>query len=301
MPRARQGDRDPGWQTAAGSRPRFQPCRREAGCGQVRPIRTAIRAGDPSRPSQVLRHFKTGSRLRRHVLAVLHRSPDLRHRAVDRDHVGRRAGDVESALGPVPAGHAADGASQLHLSRRQRRGGGRDGGRAHRAAGQRRGADALHGVVVGQRRLLQSLGDLRAGDGPEPGPGVGAEPGEPGLADAPGRHQADRRDDAEAGARHPHVRQRRLAPRPLRPALPEQLRADVHPRRAAPPAGDQRHLHRRPARLQHADLGRSGQARRAEPHGRRRGGRACGSRTRRWPAGRSAGSRCRGGRRRRSP
>ena len=93
----------------------------------------------------------------------------------------------ESALGPVSAGHAADGASQLHVSRRQRRGGGRDRGRAHRAAGQRRGADAVHGVVVGQRRLLQSLGDLRAGDGPEPGPGVGAEPGESGLADAAGR------------------------------------------------------------------------------------------------------------------
>ena len=106
---------------------------------------------------------------------------------------------------------------------------------------------------------------------------LGAEPREPGLADAAGRHQADRRDDAETGARHPHVRQRRLAPRPLRPALPEQLRADVLPRRAAPPAGDQRHLHRRPARLQHADLGRPGQARRAEPHGRRRGGRAAGA------------------------
>ena len=36
-------------------------------------------------------------------------------------------------------------------------------------------------------------------------------------------------------------------------------------------AGHQRHLHQRPARLQHADLGRSGEARLAEPDGRRRG------------------------------
>ncbi len=59
--------------------------------------------------------------------------------------------------------------------------------------------------------------------------------------------------------------------RPLRPALPEQLRLDAPPRRVAPRAGRQRRLHERPARLQHADLGRSREAGRHEPHGRRRG------------------------------
>ena len=77
--------------------------------------------------------------------------------------------------------------------------------------------------------------------------------------------------------------------------------ADADPRRAAPPAGvsdiflfGQRDYSMRiwvdPDKLAVA-----------EPDGRRRGGRACASRTRRWPRARSASSRCRRGRRRRSP
>ncbi len=80
-------------------------------------------------------------------------------------------------------------------------------------------------------------------------------------------------------AGHPHDRQHQFAGRPLRPALSEQLRVDPHPRRVAAPGRDQRHLHQRPARLQHADLGRSGQARLAESYGHRR--RQCGARAER--------------------
>ena len=39
------------------------------------------------------------------------------------------------------------------------------------------------------------------------------------------RHQGDRRDDQEAVARHPDGDRHLLARRPVRPALPEQLRA----------------------------------------------------------------------------
>ncbi len=57
----------------------------------------------------------------------------------------------------------------------------------------------------------------------------------------------------------------------VRSALPEQLRDDPHPAGAGAAAGYQRRDHARPARLQHADLGRSGQAGHPEPHGGRRG------------------------------
>ena len=56
-------------------------------------------------------------------------------------------------------------------------------------------------------------------------------------------------------------------------------------------AGRQRHLHHRPARLQHADLGRSRQARRARTSPPATWSRPSASRTRRWPPGRSASSR----------
>ena len=124
---------------------------------------------------------------------------------------------------------------------------------------------------VGQRRLLQSERDVPAGRGPEPGPGAGAEPGESGPADAARRAQADRRDHPQNVPRHAHVGQHLFAPRPLRPALSEQLRADAAPRRVAPPARRERHQRDGAAGLQHEDLGGPRQARRAEPHGRRRG------------------------------
>ena len=171
----------------------------------------------------------------------------------------------------ISAGDAADGASPLHLPRGQRRSGGPERGGPHRAAGQRRREHDLHGVAVGQRRLVQSHGDVPAGSQPEPGPGAGAEQGESGPADAAGRAQADRSDHPQNVARHAHVGQHLFAPRPLRPTLFEQLRADAAARRVAPRAGRERRQCHGPAGLQHEDLAGPGQARRAEPHGRRRG------------------------------
>ena len=132
--------------------------------------------------------------------------------------------------------------------------------------GQRRREHAVHVVAVRQRRHLQADRHIQAGDESEPGPGAGAEPREPRLADASRRAQA-------AG-----VTTRKLAPdilmsvninsprRPLRPALPEQLRPDAGQRRVAPPGGNRRHFPQRPARLQHEDLARPRQAGRPQPH-----------------------------------
>ena len=72
-------------------------------------------------------------------------------------------------------------------------------------------------------------------------------------------------------ARHPDVARAQLARRQLRPALPEQLRPAARQGRARPPAGRQRRLDARPARLQHAGLGRPREALGPEHDGRRRG------------------------------
>ena len=185
--------------------------------------------------------------------------------------LGRRDRVLPASVDAVSAGDAADGASPLHLSRGQRRRGGPERGGPDRAAGQRRREHDLHGVAVGQRRLVQSHGDVPAGREPEPGPGAGAEQGESRPADAAGRAQADRRDHPQNVPRHAHVGQHLFAPRPLRPTLSEQLRADAAARRDTPRAGGERHHGHGAAGLQHEDLAGPGQARRAEPHGRRRG------------------------------
>ena len=81
------------------------------------------------------------------------------------------------------------------VSRGQRPGGGRHGGRADRAAGQRRREHALHVVAVHQRRRVRAHGDLRSRHRPEDRPGAGAEPGAVG-------HAADARPGAAAGRQH---------------------------------------------------------------------------------------------------
>ena len=206
-----------------------------------------------------------------HVLAILHRPADFCHRAVGGDHVGGRDRLLPAPADAISAGDAADGASPLHLPRGQRRSGGPERGGPDRAAGQRRREHDLHGVAVGQRRLVQSHGDVPAGGKPEPGPGAGAEQGESRPADAAGRAQADRSGHPQNVARHAHVGQHLFAPRPLRPTLLEQLCADAAVRRDAPRAGGKRRQCDGAAGLQHEDLAGPGQARCAEPYGRRRG------------------------------
>ena len=108
---------------------------------------------------------------------------------------------------PVPGNHAADGASDGQLSRGQCTDHRRHSGRADRAAGQRRGENALHGVAEQQRRLVRPRRDFRRGHRSEHGPSAGAEPRCHRPAD-PARHgQSHRRDRQEAVAGHPADRQ----------------------------------------------------------------------------------------------
>ena len=117
------------------------------------------------------------------VFAILHRSTDLRLRAVDRDHAWPAASPCSvcrwRSFPPISPPNVS---VQLHLSRRQRRGRGRQRGRADRAAGQRRRGHALHVVELHQRRHLQPDRHVPARHRPEHGPGAGAEPGQPGAA-----------------------------------------------------------------------------------------------------------------------
>ena len=125
------------------------------------------------------------------------------------------------------------GAGLDQLPRGQRPGGGRHGRRADRAAGQRRRGHALHVVADGQRRLVHADRHLRHRHRPEHGPGDGAEPRGAGHAAAADRGAEPGDHDPQEDARHPDDRQLLLARRPLRRHLPEQLRHDQRPGRAA--------------------------------------------------------------------
>ena len=105
-------------------------------------------------------------------------------------------------------------------------GGLRHRGRADRAAGQRRRGHALHVVAVQQRRHLSVDGDLQGGHQSEHGAGAGAESRRAGHADVARHRQAGGRNGEEALARPDADGPSDFAPRPLRPALPEQLRPD---------------------------------------------------------------------------
>ncbi len=205
------------------------------------------------------------------VFSFFHRPTDLRDRLVDRDHACRRPRALGVAHCDVSPDRTADGQRHLPVSRRQCPGSRRDGGRADRAAGQRRREHDVHVFDVGQRRQLQPDGDLQARHRHEPGAGAGAEPRRAGHAAAARRHQGDGRDDQEAVAGYPAGHWHLVSQRQVRPALPEQLRDDPAPARAGAAAGHQRGADVRPARLQHADLARPGQAGDPQHDGRRRG------------------------------
>ena len=207
----------------------------------------------------------------RNVIPVLHRPPDLRRGPVDRDHDRRAGVDLRLAGGAVSGDRAADGPGLVHLRGGQRQGRGRHGGRADRAAGQRRREHALHVVAMHQRRRVQPDGDLQARCGPEHGPGARAEPGGDRDAGAPRRGQADRRGHEEEVAQHHAGRQPGVARRPLRSALPEQLRHDPHQGRAGPAGRSQRRGLPRPAGLRDAGVAGPRQARRPQHDRRRRG------------------------------
>ena len=99
--------------------------------------------------------------------------------------------------------------------------------------------------------------DVQGRHRPEHGAGAGAEPRRAGHAHAARRGQADRRDHHEAVARPDDDRQFVLAGRPVRPALPEQLRLDPNQGRDRASGRGRRGDHLRSARLQHARMARS--------------------------------------------
>ena len=163
------------------------------------------------------------------------------------------------------------GAGLDQLPGGQRPGGGRHGGRADRAAGQRRPGHAVHVLADGQRRLVHADGHVRHRHRSEHGPGHGAEPrgaGHAAVAD-PGAEPGDH--DPQEDARHLDDRQFHLAGRPLRRHLPEQLRHDLRPRRVVPRGRGFGHHVPGPARLQHPRLARSAKTGGAQHDRDRRG------------------------------
>ncbi len=206
-----------------------------------------------------------------HDFALLHRPPDLRDGAVRRHHAGRRARRVLLADGAVPADLAAAGAGGHHLPGGQRPGGGGHGGGADRAAGQRRAGHAVHDVALRQQRHLHAVRHLRGRREPQHRPGHGAEPRA--ARDAALAHVGPEPGDhhPQEDPRHLDGRQPVFSGRPLRPALPEQLRADQ--RLLPAPARGRRVGHQPPgwALVQHARLARPAEADRAQPERRGRG------------------------------
>ena len=178
---------------------------------------------------------------------------------------------LRAAHRPVPPDHAAGRVRVDQLSRRQRCGGGRYGGRADRAAGQRCRGHALHVLPDGQRRHLHADGHLRHRHRPEHGPGDGAEPCDVGHAATADRGPEPGDHDPQEDPRHLDDRQLFLSGRSLRRYLPEQFRHHLRAGRAA--AGVRRLGHQLPgpARLQHPCLARPPEAGVAEHDGHRRG------------------------------
>ena len=179
----------------------------------------------------------------------------------------------------VSPDHAAGDPGDDQLSRRQRPGRGRHGGRARRTTSQRRRGHALHVVADGQRRLVLVDGHLRRRHRPEHGPGDGAKPGDAGHADLADAGAKSGHHDPQADARHLDDRQLLFQDRPLRRPLSEQFRHDQRARRTA---ADRRRIgreHLRSARLQHSRLARSSKDGGLRHQRQRRGGRRSPART----------------------
>ena len=100
----------------------------------------------------------------RHDFLLLHRSADLRLRALDCDCAGRRHRDVFAADHAVSDHRAANGPGLDQLSGSQRADRGRHGRRSDRAEGQRHSKHAVHVVAIEQRRLLYLDRDVRPRD-----------------------------------------------------------------------------------------------------------------------------------------
>ena len=141
----------------------------------------------------------------------------------------------------------------------------RDGGHAAGGADQRHRGLALLRQPGHRRWPDDADGDVQGRHQPGTGRDLGAEPRQPRAAAPAGDRAPDRRHHREAGHQLRHGGAPAVTRQPLRRALPAQLRAAQHPRRAA---AHPRHRHGdelRLRRLRHAGLARPEQARFARP------------------------------------
>ena len=143
-----------------------------------------------------------------------------------------------------------------------------------------------------QRRLLQPDRHLQARRQPELRPGAGAEPRQPGPAAAARRGQADRRHHPQAQRPTSCWSSASISPNGRYDQLYLSNYATIQVKDELPRVdgvGDVFLFGQQ--RLQHARLGRPGQAGGAEPDGRRRGRRHPRAEHARWPPATSASSR----------
>ena len=164
--------------TPEGCAIRERPHRQRSRGGKWNPERasrgeghSASKAVAPAPRAEILTRAR-----RHHVRQVLHRAPGAgeRHRVCD--HAARRSSRLSSPGLGVSADHAADGAGDDDLSRREREDAGGNSRAADRATGQRRREDALHAVELHRRRPLHADGYLPGRHRPRLRAGARAEP-----------------------------------------------------------------------------------------------------------------------------
>ena len=189
---------------------------------------------------------------------------------------------------PVPGDHASHRGSIRFLSRRQRPGSGRHGGRSRRAAGQRRREHDLHVLPVhndGSYKLTVTFKvgtDLNIAQVLVQNRVTLATPVLPDEVKQP------RRAGHQEVAQHVDDRQPVLARWQPRQPVPEQLRHHPAAGRTGPAPWRGRHQLPGTARLQYARVARSGENGLAQLDRQRRGRRPSNGRTSRWRPDRSA-------------
>ena len=200
--------------------------------------------------------------IRRPIVAIV---------VVDRHHPARPGGAAAAVHRAVSRAVAAYHPGRNHLPGRVRGGGRAVGGHADRAAGQRRGQHDLHEVAQHERRPHAARRVVPGGHGPRHGERAGPEPRVPGpVATAAGGDPAGGHGQ-EDQPQHPDGGLALLAQGEPRRAVPQQLRDDQRPGRAAPRA----RASRRWISIGGAEYGmrvwlRPDRLARARPHARRR-------------------------------
>ncbi len=204
-------------------------------------------------------------------------TPEIKYLFIRRPIFAAVISIVIVLLGALRAHHAADqsispdhpavgpglgSVSGGHRGRRRHCGGGAD-----RAATLRARRPAVLQVVQRQRRDDEPAGVLRPLPGPRPRGGGRPEPGQPGRAPAAPGGRAAGDHHHEGADRHPCGHRAHLEGPPLRRGLSEQLRPDLHHRRAQAHSRRGRRLAHRLAPVLDAAEPRSRPHGPARPHG----------------------------------